>query len=284
MQTDSFVVRHIGPREKDVQKMLKSIGVKSLEELIFNTIPTDIRLEKELALPKPISEIEFAHHISELANKNKVYKTYIGLGYNEAILPAVIQRNVFENPSWYTSYTPYQAEISQGRLEALLNYQTMVGDLTGFEMANSSLLDEGTAAAEAMIMLFNDRNRTQKKTNANIFYISNEVLPQTISILKTRSKPLDIELVFINHEEIEFNDKVFGALVQYPAKNGQVYDYTSFIEKAHANDSKVVVAADLMSLVLLKSPAEMGADVAVGTTQRFGISLGYGGPHAGYFA
>ena len=284
MQTDSFVVRHIGPREKDVQKMLKSIGVKSLEELIFNTIPTDIRLKKELALPKPISEIEFAHHISELANKNKVYKTYIGLGYNEAILPAVIQRNVFENPSWYTSYTPYQAEISQGRLEALLNYQTMVGDLTGFEMANSSLLDEGTAAAEAMIMLFNDRNRTQKKNNATTFYVSNEVLPQTVSILKTRSKPLDIELVFINHEEIEFNDKVFGALVQYPAKNGQVYDYTSFIEKAHANDSKVVVAADLMSLVLLKSPAEMGADVAVGTTQRFGISLGYGGPHAGYFA
>lgn len=284
MQTDSFVARHIGPREKDVQEMLKSIGVKSLDSLIYNTIPSDIRLKDELALPKPISEIEFARHITDLANKNKVYKTYIGLGYNEAILPAVIQRNIFENPSWYTSYTPYQAEISQGRLEALLNYQTMVGDLTGFNMVNSSLLDEGTAAAEAMSMLFYDRTRAQKKVNANVFYVSNEVLPQTVSILKTRSKPLDIELVFIDHEKTDFNDKVFGVIVQYPAKNGQIYDYTSFIEKAHENESKVVVAADLMSLVLLKSPGEMGADVAVGTTQRFGIPLGYGGPHAGYFA
>ena len=284
MQTDSFIARHLGPRKNDVQEMLQSIGVKTLDELIYNTIPSDIRLENDLALPKPISEIEFAHHIGELANKNKVYKTYIGLGYNEAILPAVIQRNIFENPSWYTSYTPYQAEISQGRLEALLNYQTMVNDLTGFEMANSSLLDEGTAAAEAMIMLYNDRTRAQKKANANVFYVSDEVLPQTISILKTRSKPLGIELVFINHEDIKFDDNVFAALVQYPAKNGQIYDYTNFIEKAHTHDIKVVVAADLMSLVLLKSPAEMGADVAVGTTQRFGIPLGYGGPHAGYFA
>ena len=284
MQTDSFVTRHLGPRKKDVQEMLKVIGVKSLDELIHNTIPSDIRLENELALPKPMSEIEFASHIGELAHKNKVYKTYIGLGYYESILPAVIQRNIFENPSWYTSYTPYQAEISQGRLEALLNYQTMVGDLTGFEMANSSLLDEGTAAAEAMIMLYNDRTRTQKKSNANTFFVSNEVLPQTISILKTRSKPLDIELVIANHEEFNFNKSVFGAIVQYPAKNGQIYDYTSFIEKAHNNESKVVVAADLMALALLKSPGEMGADVAVGTTQRFGIPLGYGGPHAGYFA
>jgi len=284
MQTDSFVTRHLGPRKKDVQEMLKVIGVKSLDELIHNTIPSDIRLENELALPKPMSEIEFASHIGELAHKNKVYKTYIGLGYYESILPAVIQRNIFENPSWYTSYTPYQAEISQGRLEALLNYQTMVGDLTGFEMANSSLLDEGTAAAEAMIMLYNDRTRTQKKSNANTFFVSNEVLPQTISILKTRSKPLDIELVIANHEEFNFNKSVFGAIVQYPAKNGQIYDYTSFIEKAHHNETKVVVAADLMALALLKSPGEMGADVAVGTTQRFGIPLGYGGPHAGYFA
>ena len=284
MQTDSFVARHLGPREKDVQEMLKSIGVKSLDELIYNTIPSDIRLKEELALPKPISEIEFSHHITKLANKNKVYKSYIGLGYNEAILPAVIQRNIFENPSWYTSYTPYQAEISQGRLEALLNYQTMINDLTGFEMANSSLLDEGTAAAEAMIMLFHDRTRAQKKANANVFYVSDEVLPQTISILKTRSKPLGIDLVFINHQDVKFEDNAFGALVQYPAKNGQVYDYSSFIENAHNHDIKVVVAADLMSLVLLKSPAVMGADVAVGTTQRFGIPLGYGGPHAGYFA
>ncbi len=284
MQTDSFVTRHLGPRKKDVQEMLKSIGVKSLDELIYNTLPSDIRLKNELDLPKPMSEIEFACHIGELANKNKVYKTYIGLGYNEAILPAVIQRNIFENPSWYTSYTPYQAEISQGRLEALLNYQTMVSDLTGFKMANSSLLDEGTAAAEAMIMLYNDRTRTQKKNNANTFFVSNEVLPQTISILKTRSKPLGIELVFENHQKFKFNDTIFGAIVQYPAKNGQIYDYTSFIEKAHTNETKVVVAADLMALALLKPPAEMGADVAVGTTQRFGIPLGYGGPHAGYFA
>jgi len=284
MQTDSFITRHLGPRKEDVKEMLKSIGVKSLDELIYNTIPTDINLKEDLALPKPISEIEFAHHIGELANKNKVYKSYIGLGYNEAILPAVIQRNIFENPSWYTSYTPYQAEISQGRLEALLNYQTMISDLTGFEMANSSLLDEGTAVAEAMIMLYNDRTRAQKKANANVFYVSDEVLPQTISILKTRSKPLGIELQFVNHEKVDFNEKVFASLVQYPAKNGQIYDYTAFIEEAHKNDVKVVVAADLMSLVLLKSPAEMGADVAVGTTQRFGIPLGYGGPHAGYFA
>ncbi len=284
MQTNSFVSRHIGPRENDVQEMLKTIGVTSLDELIFNTIPSDIRLKAELDLPKPMSEIEFASHINELANKNKVYKSYIGLGYNEAILPAVIQRNIFENPSWYTSYTPYQAEISQGRLEALLNYQTMISDLTGFKMANSSLLDEGTAAAEAMIMLYNDRSRAQKKANAVIFYVSNEVLPQTISILKTRSKPLGIELVFVNHTEVKFDEKAFGAIVQYPAKHGKVYDYTDFITKAHNNEIKVVVAADLLSLTLLKSPAEMGADVAVGTTQRFGIPLGYGGPHAGYYA
>ena len=284
MQTDSFVTRHIGPRKKDVREMLKAIGVKSLDELIDNTIPSDIRLKNGLDLPKPISEIEFASHIGELAHKNKVYKTYIGLGYHEAILPAVIQRNIFENPSWYTSYTPYQAEISQGRLEALLNYQTMIGDLTGFKMVNSSLLDEGTAAAEAMIMLYNDRTRLQKKNNANTFFVSNEVLPQTISILKTRSEPLGIELIITDHQTFDFQTTIFGALVQYPAKNGQIYDYTSFIEKAHTNESKVVVAADLMALALLKSPAEMGADVAVGTTQRFGIPLGYGGPHAGYFA
>ncbi|MEE9348745.1 MAG: aminomethyl-transferring glycine dehydrogenase [Flavobacteriaceae bacterium] len=284
MQTDSFVTRHLGPRENDVQEMLSAIGVKSLNDLISNTIPQDIRLKDELALPKPLSEIEFANHINELAQKNKLYKSYIGLGYHEAILPAVIQRNVFENPSWYTSYTPYQAEISQGRLEALLNYQTMVGDLTGFNMVNSSLLDEGTAAAEAMIMLYNDRTRAQKKANTNVFFVSNEVLPQTVSIIKTRANPLDIELVFGNHNDFNFSENVFGAIVQYPAKNGQIYDYTSFIEKAHSNESKVVVAADLMSLAILKSPAKMGADVAVGTTQRFGIPLGYGGPHAGYFA
>ncbi len=284
MQTDSFVVRHLGPRENDVKQMLKTIGVTSLNQLIDETIPTDIRLENDLALPKAMSEIEFATHIKELAIKNKVYKSFIGLGYNAAILPAVIQRNIFENPSWYTSYTPYQAEISQGRLEALLNYQTVVSDLTGLPLANSSLLDEGTAAAEAMIMLYNARPKSKKKTDAATFFVSEEVLPQTIDILKTRSNPLGIKLVIGNHNAFSFTEEFFGAIVQYPAKNGQVYDYTNFIEKAHKNESKVVVAADLLSLVLLKSPAKMGADVCVGTTQRFGIPLGFGGPHAAYFA
>ena len=284
MQTDSFVVRHLGPRENDVKQMLKTIGVSSLDQLIDETIPDDIRLKNDLDLPKALNEIEFSMHIKELADKNKVYKSFIGLGYNAAILPAVIQRNIFENPSWYTSYTPYQAEISQGRLEALLNYQTMVSDLTGLPMANSSLLDEGTAAAEAMIMLYSARSRAQKKSGANKFFVSKEVLPQTISILKTRSNPLGIELIIGNHQDFSFSEEVYGAIVQYPAKNGQVYDYTGFIEKAHQNESKVVIAADLLSLTMLKSPAKMGADVAVGTTQRFGIPLGFGGPHAAYFA
>jgi len=284
MKTDSFAERHLGPTKNEVQEMLKTIGVNSLDKLIDNTIPTHIRLKNQLHLPQPMSEYEFSSHIQQLAEKNKQYKTYIGLGYHPTILPAVIQRNIFENPSWYTSYTPYQAEISQGRLEALLNYQTMVTDLTGMEIANSSLLDEGTAAAEAMTMLLNARSRGQKKANANQFFVSDDVLPQTISILKTRSKPLEIELVFGNHETFEFSSQVFGAIVQYPTKYGHVYDYTDFINKAHDNDAKVVIAADLLSLAVLKSPGEMNADVTVGTSQRFGIPLGYGGPHAGYFA
>ncbi len=284
MKTDSFALRHLGPRENEINQMLSTIGVDSLEQLINNTIPSHIQLEKALDLPEPMSEFEFSTHIQGLASKNKQYKSYIGLGYHPTILPAVIQRNIFENPSWYTSYTPYQAEISQGRAEALLNYQTMVAELTGMELANSSLLDEGTAAAEAMALLFSNRSRPQKKEGANQFFVSIEVLPQTISILKTRSKPIGIELVFGDHETFEFTSNVFGALVQYPAKHGQVYDYTNFISAAHANDSKVVVAADLLSLAILKSPGEMGADVTVGTSQRFGIPLGYGGPHAGYFA
>lgn len=284
MRTDSFAKRHLGPTEKDVKSMLETIGVESLEDLIYNTIPSHIELKKQLDLPKPMSEFEFSNHIQKLASKNQLFKTYIGLGYHPSVLPAVIQRNIFENPSWYTSYTPYQAEISQGRLEALLNYQTMVAELTGMELANSSLLDEGTAAAEAMIMLYNARSREQKKAEANQFFVSNEVLPQTISVLKTRSKPLGIELIYGDHDSFESTEKTFGALVQYPAKYGQIYDYTHFIEKAHTKECKVVVAADLLSLALLKSPGEMGADVTVGTSQRFGIPMGYGGPHAGYFA
>ncbi len=284
MQTDSFVIRHIGPDEDQINEMLKTIGVKSLEELIYKTIPDDIRLHESLKLPEPMSENEFSFHIQELAAKNKVFKSYIGLGYHSTSLPAVIQRNIFENPSWYTSYTPYQAEISQGRLEALLNYQTVVSDLTGLPLSNSSLLDEGTAAAEAMIMLHNGRSRAMKKAQADKFFVSEEVLPQTISVLKTRSKPLGIELVIGNHKKFKFEEGFYGALVQYPAKYGEVYDYTGFIEKAHEKEIKVVLAADILSLAILKSPAEMGADVAVGTTQRFGIPLGFGGPHAGYFA
>ena len=284
MRTDSFAKRHLGPTEKDVKSMLETIGVESLEDLIYNTIPSHIELKKPLDLPKPMSEFEFSNHIQKLASKNQLFKTYIGLGYHPSVLPAVIQRNIFENPSWYTSYTPYQAEISQGRLEALLNYQTMVAELTGMELANSSLLDEGTAAAQAMIMLYNARSREQKKVEANQFFVSNEVLPQTISVLKTRSKPLGIELVYGDHDSFDSTEKTFGAIVQYPAKYGQIYDYTHFIEKAHAKECKVVVAADLLSLALLKTPGEMGADVTVGTSQRFGIPMGYGGPHAGYFA
>lgn len=284
MKTNSFTSRHIGPNASETKEMLKTIGVSSLEELIDKTIPDDILLQKELKLPKALSEYEYMNHIQKLANKNKIYKSYIGLGYYEAILPGVIQRNILENPGWYTAYTPYQAEISQGRLEALLNYQTMVSDLTGMELANASLLDEGTAAAEAMIMLFNTRNREQKKNNAVKFFVSEEVLPQTIDVLKTRAIPLEIELVFNNHENFKFTEEFFGGLVQYPAKYGQIHNYTNFVKEANKLNVRIAVAADLMSLATLTPPGEWGADVVVGTTQRFGIPLGYGGPHAGYFA
>lgn len=284
MRTDSFVLRHLGPDNKEVEEMLKTIGVKSLSELIYNTIPDDILLKNVLNLPEAMSENEFASHIQKLGNQNKQFKSYIGLGYHPTTLPAVIQRNIFENPSWYTSYTPYQAEISQGRLEALLNYQTVVTDLTGLPLANSSLLDEGTAAAEAMIMLWNGRSRAQKKSKVSKFFVSDEVLPQTKDILITRAEPLNIELVFGDHESIDLTKDYYGAIVQYPSKHGQIYDYSEFIKHAHDLDIKVVVAADLLSLAILKSPASMGADVAVGTTQRFGIPLGFGGPHAAFFA
>ena len=284
MRTDSFVLRHLGPNNTEVGEMLETIGVKSLSELIYNTIPDDILLKNVLNLPEAMSENEFASHIQKLGNQNKQFKSYIGLGYHPTTLPAVIQRNIFENPSWYTSYTPYQAEISQGRLEALLNYQTVVTDLTGLPLANSSLLDEGTAAAEAMIMLWNGRSRAQKKADVSSYFVSDEILPQTKDILITRAEPLHIELVFGDHETIDLTKDYFGAIVQYPSKYGRVYDYTDFINHAHTLDIKVVVAADLLSLAILKSPATMGADVAVGTTQRFGIPLGFGGPHAAYFA
>ncbi|WP_136465091.1 aminomethyl-transferring glycine dehydrogenase [Flagellimonas onchidii] len=284
MNTDVFASRHIGITEKDLQPMFEIVGVDSLEQLIYETIPDDIRLKSPLDLPKGISEHKFLTHIQELADKNKVFKSYIGLGYHESLIPSAIKRNILENPGWYTAYTPYQAEIAQGRLEALLNFQTMVSDLTGMELANASLLDESTAAAEAMTMLFDLRSRQQKKDGTTKFFISEEVLPQTLSLLKTRSTPLGIELVIGNHEEFDFSTDFYGALLQYPGKHGQVHDYAGFVENAKANDIKVAVAADILSLVLLTPPGEWGVDVVVGTTQRFGIPLGYGGPHAAFFA
>ncbi|MFY8188128.1 MAG: aminomethyl-transferring glycine dehydrogenase [Flavobacterium sp.] len=284
MRTDAFALRHLGPRESDLSQMFATIGVENMEQLIFETIPSDIRLKKELELDAPMTEFEYLNHIQALGNKNKVFKSYIGLGYHPAIVPAVIQRNIFENPGWYTAYTPYQAEIAQGRLEAILNFQTTVIELSGMEIANASLLDESTSAAEAMALLFDVRTRDQKKNNVNKFFVSEEILPQTLSVLKTRSAPIGVELVVGNHEDFDFSTEFFGALVQYPGKYGQINDYSGFIAKAKTNEIKVAVAADIMSLVVLKSPGEMGADVVVGTTQRFGIPMGYGGPHAAFFA
>lgn len=284
MNTNSFQLRHIGPSPAEQEKLLSAIGVSNLEQLIDETVPDDIRLKTSLQLEAPMSEYEYLHHIEEVSKKNKVFKSYIGLGYHEAIVPSVIKRNILENPGWYTAYTPYQAEIAQGRLEALLNYQTMICDLTGMELANASLLDESTAAAEAMALLYDVRERSQKKAGVNKFFVSEEILPQTLSVLKTRAIPIGVELVVGNHEDFDFSDEYYGAIVQYPGKHGQVYDYTNFIGKANDKGIKVAVAADILSLVKLKAPAEFGADVVVGTTQRFGIPLGYGGPHAGYFA
>ena len=284
MRTDSFALRHIGPNDKDRAKMLQAIKADSLDQLIYETIPDDIRLPQALNLPAAMTEYDYLNHIQELGKENKVFKTYIGLGYHEAILPSVIKRNILENPGWYTAYTPYQAEIAQGRLEALLNYQTMVTDLTGMELANASLLDEATAAAEAMSLLFDVRERAQKKNNVNKFFVSEEILPQNLSVLETRALPIGIELVVGNHEDFDFSEEFFGAILQYPGKHGQVFNYADFVAKANENNIKVAVAADILSLVKLQAPGSFGVDVVVGTTQRFGIPLGYGGPHAGYFA
>ena len=283
MKTNAFALRHIGPRATDLQHMFDTIGVKDMDQLLYETFPDKIRLEKDIELDPAMTEYEYLAHAAALGAQNKVFKSMIGLGYNEAIVPAVIQRNIFENPGWYTAYTPYQAEIAQGRLEALLNFQTTVIELSGMEIANASLLDESTAAAEAMALLFDVRTRDQKKNNANKFFVSEEVLPQTISVLQTRSTPIGVELVIGKHEDFAFTEDFFGALLQYPGKYGQVYDYEGFISQAHTKDIKVAVAADILSLARLKSPGEMGADVVVGTSQRFGIPLGFGGPHAGFF-
>jgi len=284
MNTDSFAFRHIGPREEDLSTMLKTVGASDIEQLISETIPKDIRLGSNLNMDAAMSEQEYLEHITELSAKNQVFKTFIGLGYHQAITPPVIQRNILENPGWYTAYTPYQAEIAQGRLEALLNYQTMVTDLTGMELANASLLDESTAAAEAMALLFAVREREQKKNDVCTFFVSKEILPQTLSLLETRSNPLGIKLVVGNHETFDFSSEYFGVMLQYPGKSGKVSDLSGFVEKAKDAQIKVAVAADILSLVMLEAPGNYGADVVVGTTQRFGIPLGYGGPHAAYFA
>lgn len=284
MTTDSFAYRHIGPREEDVKAMLTAVGVDSIEELINQTVPKDIRLKGELNLADTFGESEYLSRIRDIARKNKVFKTYIGMGYHPTIMPGVIQRNILENPGWYTAYTPYQAEIAQGRLEALLNFQTMITDLTGLPIANASLLDESTAAAEAMAMFFAGRSRDKKKANANKFFVSIHCLHQNIDLLKTRSEPIGIELVIGDHRDFHLTDEYFGALLQYPAADGEVFDYSDFMKDAKAHDMQVAVAADIMSLALLTPPGEWGADAVVGTTQRFGIPLGFGGPHAAYFA
>ncbi|MDG4716885.1 aminomethyl-transferring glycine dehydrogenase [Winogradskyella marincola] len=284
MDTTSFALRHIGPNQEQKNAMLDTIGASSIEQLVSETIPAGIRLKKDLDLEPAMSEQEYLQHINKLSQLNKVFKSYIGLGYHPSNLPAVIQRNILENPGWYTAYTPYQAEIAQGRLEALLNFQTMVIDLTGMEIANASLLDESTAAAEAMSLLFAVRDRAQKKAGVNKFFVSDLVLPQTIALLETRATPIGIELEIGNEAEYNLSEDYFGALLQYPGKNGQITDIKSFIEKANAQNIKVAVAADILSLVKLEAPGKFGADVVVGTTQRFGIPMGYGGPHAAYFA
>ena len=281
---NNFSDRHNGPKQADVEKMLSVVGAKSVDELISQTIPSSIRLEKDLDLPSALSETRFLEYMQSLAKKNKNYRSYIGMGYFNTILPSVIQRNILENPGWYTAYTPYQAEIAQGRLEALLNFQTMVCDLTGMELANSSLLDEGTAAAEAMSMLLNTMSRKKKKSGANKFFVSELCYPQTIDVIKTRAEPLDIELIIGDHNAVEITEEYFGVLLQYPAKYGEVLDYSSFVLNAKEKEVGVAVAADLLSLSILTPPGEWGADVVVGTSQRFGIPMGYGGPHAAFFA
>lgn len=282
--TNNFINRHNGPRANEIAGMLKTIGAQSLETLIDETLPTAIRLPKPLNLPQAMNEYEYLTHLKQLGSKNKIFKSYIGQGYYNAITPGVIQRNILENPGWYTSYTPYQAEISQGRLEALLIYQTMISDLTGMPLANASLLDEGTSASEAMIMLFNSRSREAVKAGANKFFVSDKLFPQTVDVLITRAEPLGIQIETGDWNTIDFDSSWFGAIVQYPDENGEINDYSGFVNKAHEKGVMVAVAADLLSLALLTPPGEWGADVVVGTNQRFGLPMGFGGPHAGYFA
>jgi glycine dehydrogenase len=284
MSSEKFVTRHNGPREHELPQMLKTIGVNSLDQLIDKTVPQNIRLDKPLRLPEAMSEYEYLKYLKNIGSKNKMFRSFIGQGYYGVALLSVIIRNVLENPSWYTSYTPYQAEISQGRLEALLNFQTMIIELTGLQIANASLLDEATAAAEAMIMMFNARSRAAVKAGANKFFVDEDIFRQTLDVIKTRSKPLGIELITGKYNEAVFNESFFGAFVQYPAASGQIKDYKEFTDNVHAAGALVGVAADLMSLTILTPPGEWGADIVVGSNQRFGLPMSFGGPHAGYFA
>lgn len=278
-QDNSLIPRHIGPTDQELKEMLSTIGIDSLEQLCKSTVPTSIYNDAPLGIGQSLKEDEALKYLKNIANKNKVYRSYIGMGYHNCVTPTVIQRNILENPGWYTQYTPYQAEISQGRLEALLNFQTMVKDLSGMEIANASLLDEGTAAAEAMAMAKAIKGRSKNK-----FFVSELCHPQTIEVLQTRAEPIDVEIVIGNHEDFDFNNEFFGALVQYPATNGEVFDYSAFAQTVHDNNALLTVAADILSLCLLKSPGAMGADIAIGNTQRFGLGLFYGGPHAAYLA
>jgi glycine dehydrogenase len=284
MSSDKFVSRHNGPRDQELPQMLKAIGVNTLDQLIEKTVPKSIWLDKPLSLPEAMSEFEYLNYIKSIGQKNKMFRSFIGQGYYGVAPLSVIIRNVLENPAWYTSYTPYQAEISQGRLEALLNYQTMIMELTGMEIANASLLDESTAAAEAMIMMFNARSRASVKAGANKFFVDDDIFPQTRDVITTRSKPLGIELVSGKYTGALFNESFFGSIVQYPTASGQIRDYKSFTDMAHSSGVLVGVAADLMSLALLTPPGEWGADIVMGSNQRMGLTMSFGGPHAGYFA
>ncbi len=275
--------RHIGPNEQETSEMLREIGVDSIDELIDKTLPAAIRLPEDLSVSGPVSEYQYLNELKEIASKNKVFKSYIGQGYYDTITPSVILRNLFENPGWYTQYTPYQAEIAQGRLESLLNYQTMVSDLTGLPIANASLLDEGTAAAEAMAMLFNHKNKADKIT-APKFFVDEKIFEQTKAVLLTRATPIQIELVYGNYQNAQLDETYFGAILQYPDSNGEIIDYRAFINEVHANNALVVMATDLLALTLLTPPGELGADVAIGSSQRFGVPMGFGGPHAAFFA
>ncbi len=284
MKTDLLASRHIGINEQDTAVMLQKIGVRSLDELIDQTIPANIRLKEPLGLNAPLTEYEFAKHISSLASKNKLFTTYIGQGWYNTITPAVIQRNVFENPVWYTSYTPYQTEVSQGRLEALMNFQTVISDLTAMPLANCSLLDEGTAAAEAVTMMYSLRSRAQQKAGVNVVFVDEQIFPQTLAVMTTRAVPQGIELRVGKYSEFEFTPDVFACVLQYPNASGSAEEYAAFTQKAHEADCKVAVAADILSLALLTPPGEWGADIVFGSSQRLGTPMFYGGPSAAYFA